>query len=63
MEWLPGRKRGHPLRPLDHTLDHSAPCVWYVYKDETQTRAYHYPRTGLIKPDDISTERTTTTTD
>ncbi|GAB4550249.1 MAG: hypothetical protein OHK0023_15870 [Anaerolineae bacterium] len=53
MEWLPGRKRGHPLRPLDHTLDHDAPCVWYVYKDEKQTRAYHYPRTGLIKPEDI----------
>ncbi len=51
MEWLPGRKRGHPLRPLDHTLDHQAPCVWYVYKDEAQTRAYHYPRTGLVKPE------------
>ena len=50
MEWLPGRKRSHPLRPLDHTLDHNAPCVWYVYKDEKQTRAYHSPRTGLIKP-------------
>lgn len=50
MEWLPGRKRSHPLRPLDHTLDHNAPCVWYVYKDEKQTRAYHYPRTGLVKP-------------
>lgn len=47
MEWLPGRRRGHPLRPLDHTLDHQAPCVWYVYKDEAKTRAYHYPRTGL----------------
>lgn len=47
MEWLPGRKRGHPLRPLDHTLDHSAPCVWYVYKDETQSRSEHYTRTGL----------------
>jgi hypothetical protein len=54
MEWLPGRKRGHPLRPLDHTLDHNAPCVWYVYKDETQTREYHYPRTGLVKPEDIT---------
>lgn len=54
MEWLPGRKRGHPLRPLDHTLDHAAPCVWYVYKDERQTREYHYPRTGLIKPQDIT---------
>jgi hypothetical protein len=53
MEWLPGRKRGHPLRPLDHTLDHDAPCVWYVYKDEKQTREYHYPRTGLIKPENI----------
>jgi hypothetical protein len=53
MEWLPGRNRGHPLRPLDHTLDHDAPCVWYVYKDETQTREYHYPRTGLVKPEDI----------
>lgn len=50
MEWLPGRRRGHPLRPLDHTLDHHAPCVWYVYKDETKTRDYHYPRTGLVKP-------------
>lgn len=50
MEWLPGRRRGHPLRPLDHTLDHQAPCVWYVYKDESQTRDYHYPRTGLVKP-------------
>ena len=49
MEWLPGRRRGHPLRPLDHNLDHAAPCVWYVYKDETQTRDYHYPRTGLTK--------------
>lgn len=53
MEWLPGRRRGHPLRPLDHTLDHAAPCVWYVYKDEARTRAYHYPRTGLIAPDDV----------
>jgi hypothetical protein len=53
MEWLPGRKRGHPLRPLDHTLDHNAPCVWYVYKDEKATRAYHYPRTGLVKPEEI----------
>jgi hypothetical protein len=51
MEWLPGRKRGHPLRPLDHNLDHNAPCVWYVYKDEKQTREYHYPRTGLTKPE------------
>jgi len=50
MEWLPGRRRGHPLRPLDHTLDHQAACVWYVYKDESQTRDYHYPRTGLVKP-------------
>ncbi|MBX3082333.1 MAG: hypothetical protein KF716_11925 [Anaerolineae bacterium] len=53
MEWLPGRQRGHPLRPLDHTLDHNAPCVWYVYKDESQTRDYHYPRTGIVKPADI----------
>ena len=50
MEWLPGRRRGHPLRPLDHSMDHNAPCIWYVYKDETETRAYHYPRTGLTKP-------------
>lgn len=54
MEWLPGRKRGHPLRPLDHSLDPNAPCVWYVYKDEAQTRDYHYPRTGLVKPEPIS---------
>ncbi len=54
MEWLPGRKRGHPLRPLDHNPDHHAPCVWYIYKDEKQTRDYHYPRTGLIKPEEIS---------
>jgi hypothetical protein len=50
MEWLPGRKRGHPLRPLDHSMDHDAPCVWYVYKEESNTRDYHYPRTGLSKP-------------
>jgi len=50
MEWLPGRQRGYLLRPLDHTLDHNAPCVWYVYKDEKKTRAYHYPRTGQIAP-------------
>lgn len=50
MEWLPGRTRGYVFRPLDHTLDHQAPCVWYVYKDEKQSRAYHYPRTGLDIP-------------
>ncbi len=50
MEWLPGRRRGHPLRPLDHVMDPQAPCTWYVYKDEGQTRAYHYPRTGLDTP-------------
>lgn len=50
MEWLPGRQRGYVFRPLDHTLDHSAPCVWYVYKDEKKSRAYHYPRTGLPIP-------------
>ena len=49
MEWLPGRRRGHPLRPLDHNMDHNAPCIWYVYKDEARTRDYHYPRTGLVK--------------
>ncbi len=57
MEWLPGRQRGHPFRPLDHTLDHSAPCVWYVYNDETQTRDYHYPRTGLTKGQTIPMEQ------
>ena len=50
MEWLPGRKRGRPLRPLDHVMDPGAPCTWYIYKDETQTRAYHYPRSGLDTP-------------
>ena len=39
MEWLPGRKRGRPLRPLDHVMDPAAPCTWYIYKDEAQTRA------------------------
>jgi hypothetical protein len=52
MEWLPGRRRGHPLRPLDHVMDPQAPCTWYVYKDEARTRAYHYPRTGLETPPD-----------
>ncbi len=52
MEWLPGRKRGHPLRPLDHVRDHNAPCTWYVYKNEADTRAYHYPRSGLETPPD-----------
>ena len=52
MEWLPGRKRDRPLRPLDHVLDPAAPCTWYVYKDEAATRAYHYPRSGLAVPAD-----------
>ena len=33
-------------------MDPSAPCTWYVYKDEGQTRAYHYPRTGVPLPPD-----------
>lgn len=52
MEWLPGWKRGRPLRPLDHVLDPAAPCTWYVYKAEADTRAYHYPRSGLAIPHD-----------
>ena len=52
MEWLPGRRRGRPLRPLDHALDPHAPCTWYIYKDEADTRAYHYPRSGLPTPAD-----------
>ncbi len=47
MEWLPGRQRGRLLRPLDHVMDPAAPCTWYIYKDEEQTRVYHYPRTGV----------------
>lgn len=50
MEWLPGNQRGYVFRPLDHNMDHQAPCVWYVYKDEKKSRAYHYPRTGLEIP-------------
>ncbi len=50
MEWLPGQQRGRPLRPLDHVLDPGAPCTWYVYKNEEETRAYHYPRTGQRPP-------------
>ena len=50
MEWLPGRQRGQLLRPLDHVMDPDAPCTWYVYKDEAQTRAYHYPRTNTPTP-------------
>jgi hypothetical protein len=52
MEWLPGRQRGRLLRPLDHVMDPNAPCTWYIYKDEAQTRAYHYPRTGTMAPPD-----------
>ncbi|HSN73930.1 MAG TPA: hypothetical protein VL334_02420 [Anaerolineae bacterium] len=52
MEWLPGRQRGRPLRPLDHVMDPHAPCTWYIYKDEDQTRAYHYRRTGVPTPHD-----------
>jgi hypothetical protein len=52
MEWLPGRVRGRPLRPLDHVLDPGAPCTWYIYKDEAHTRAYHYARSGLATPSD-----------
>ncbi|MCO6451763.1 MAG: hypothetical protein J5I90_13345 [Caldilineales bacterium] len=50
MEWLPYRQRGQLLRPLDHVMDHDAPCTWYVYKDEADTRAYHYPRTNSPTP-------------
>lgn len=50
MEWLPARKRGYLLRPLDHTLDHQAPCPWYIYKEDRLIRDYHYPRTGSVKP-------------
>lgn len=50
MEWLPGRTRGYLLRPLDHTLDHGAPCPWYIYKEDRLIRDYHYPRTGQTKP-------------
>jgi hypothetical protein len=50
MEWLPGRQRGRLLRPLDHVMDPNAACTWYIYKDETQTRAYHYPRTATPMP-------------
>jgi hypothetical protein len=49
-EWLPGHETGRLLRPLDHVLDHQAPCTWYVYKDDTQMRAYHYPRSGVVIP-------------
>ncbi len=52
MEWLPGRQRGRLLRPLDHVMDPNAPCTWYIYKDEAQTRAYHYPRTSVDTPPD-----------
>ena len=50
MEWLPARKRGYLLRPLDHTLDHHAPCPWYIYKEDRLIRDEHYPRTGSTKP-------------
>jgi hypothetical protein len=51
MEWLPGHKRRYLLRPLDHTLDHAAPCPWYIYKEDRLIRAEHYPRTGHVKPE------------
>lgn len=50
MEWLPAQKRGYLLRPLDHTLNHHAPCPWYIYKEDRLIRDYHYPRTGHQKP-------------
>ena len=50
MEWLPGRTRGYLLRPLDHTLEHDAPCPWYIYKEDRLIREEHYPRTGQRKP-------------
>jgi hypothetical protein len=55
MEWLPARKRGYLLRPLDHTLDHHAPCPWYIYKEDHLIRDYHYPRTGSTNP--VSAEK------
>ncbi len=51
-EWLPAQKTGRLLRPLDHVLDHDASCTWYVYKDEADTRAYHYPRSDTPIPPD-----------
>lgn len=54
MEWLPGHKRRYLLRPLDHTLDHGAPCPWYIYKKDRLIRAEHYPRTGHTKPDEAA---------
>ena len=50
MEWLPGTRTGHPMRPLDHSLDPVMPSIWYVYKDEAATRAEHYERVGLPVP-------------
>jgi len=51
-EWLPAQKTGRLLRPLDHVLDHDASCTWYVYKNEADTRAYHYPRSDTPIPPD-----------
>jgi hypothetical protein len=51
-EWLPGHETGRLLRPLDHVLDPQAPCTWYVYKEDNQMRAYHYPRSGVDVPPD-----------
>ena len=50
MEWLPAKRNGRLLRPLDHVMDPNVPCTWYVYKDEDQNRAYHYPRTRFADP-------------
>lgn len=50
MEWASIQDRGYPFRPLAHTLDHSQPCVWYIYKRPELTRPEHYLNVGAQPP-------------
>ncbi|HEY8476808.1 MAG TPA: hypothetical protein VIN09_08075 [Chloroflexota bacterium] len=50
MEWHSIVERGYPYRPLAHTLDHHAPCVWYIYKRPELTRDVHYANVGMERP-------------
>lgn len=56
LEVIPLQKTGRPMRPLDHTLDHMAPCVWNIYKDPSRTAARHYERVGAMPPPEASRE-------
>ena len=50
MEFLPAERTGYVFRPLDHDLNHDAPCIWHIYKGAKAARAEHYRRIGKPAP-------------